>query len=229
MGRFERDRPRERLGGLGGALPLDEDEAEQVVGACQPVVLREGLPTGALGAIELVAVEQRQGQLEPDPRRPFVNHQRRLVPFARPLPALLRGVHVAELLFDARRGRVERPRMAQVAEGRRRITLLTVDLAPPEPGEHRIGLDRDRAAEGLDGRRRLRGGQREFTIGEELAVRALAPERQPTDHRQGRQPDQRDGDDQPPGTQELSGELRVLTPQAYSIEDVPRGYLRAFL
>ena len=92
----------------------------------------------------------RKCQLVQHVRRLVVQHDERLVVFRRLLVPSHRGVDVAQQFNRTRRGGVERGGFPQVPERRRELTAPAVGIAPFQVGQHRVALQGQRAAEGLD-------------------------------------------------------------------------------
>ena len=62
---------------------------------------------------------------------------------------------------------------AEVASGHVEVAPAAVGVPPAQPGQHRVGTDRNGAAEAFDGGKRLTAGQGRFARGDEQPVAAL--------------------------------------------------------
>ena len=85
-------------------------------------------------------------------------------------------VDVTEQLAGPRSARVDIGGPPEVSHGRLELVAAPVGFAAHQVPDHRIALERDRAAEGLDCRREISGGHRRVSPPDLVAVVALPPD-----------------------------------------------------
>jgi RNA polymerase sigma-70 factor (ECF subfamily) len=90
-----------------------------------------------------------------------------------------RTLHVAGLLERSRGAGVELARLSKVSQRGLEVADRAIGLAAFEVAEHRLGLQRDGAAEGFDGGTGLVGRQGGLALGNEAAIFPVAAGRRP--------------------------------------------------
>jgi hypothetical protein len=169
--------PFERRDGLIGILAVAVDEAEQIVGLGKRVVSGEGAAQRIARRSRRPGAIPSQGERIEQPRvrvRQPVRSER--VPLGRLGGIAAAVIQVAERL--ERLGRVggEPPCGFEIPNRAFMLLALAVGFAAPVEGRHRVGPKRQGAAERLDRHVTLAAAHRGFTLGEQPAVLAVAPE-----------------------------------------------------
>ena len=135
-----------------------------------------------------------EGELVDDAWRAFVETQTAFVIRDCRSGLAHRGVGIAEEFERPRRGGVECDGFSEVAHRRRKFAALPVGLAAHEARDHRVGLQGQCAAEGLDGFERLATGDGLVAGGQQPAEFPLLPGIEPDERQgsgQGHRPDRR--------------------------------------
>ena len=161
---------------LGRPALVAKTECPQVVGIGHLVV--ESRRRGASGdqrGVEIAVAIARQRQLVADARRGRSSSRSALlVDLGGAREALQLVADVAQFLERARGHRVEDRGRPEVAGRGFEVAAPLIGLAAPQVGEHRVGPQRDGAAVGLDGGKRLLVAQGRVAAARAGAVVAVA-------------------------------------------------------
>ncbi len=164
-------------------IVLAETEGEQVVGFSESIVERNRAAKRVHGTCGLAVAIVGHGQLVEDARRTVVKPEVTLV-FRRGRRVLTeRGLHVAEQLDRPGRGRVEKRCLTKVAERSGVVATPAIRVASFQGREHRIRLEGECSAEGLDSLEGLTGGDGGVANGDQPSKLALPSGIHPDQHR----------------------------------------------
>ncbi len=159
----------------------------------EPLVERHGLLQRIDRLVGPAAAVVGERQLVIHARHPVVELDEGQVLLGRALVAAHRGIHVAQELDRARRGRVERRGLTQIPERRVELAPPAVGVAPLQVREHRLVFEREGAAERLDRAVGLVARQRGVAGDNEPLEFALLADGVPGDEDPGRERGQSDG------------------------------------
>ena len=116
----------------------------------------------------------RQRQLVEDAGRAIVEVDVRLIVVGRRRVPVAGVVDVAEELARARRARVDVRRLAQVAQRGLELIAAAIRVAAHQIPDHRVILEGDSPAEGLDSGREVAGGHGGITALDQIPVPVFA-------------------------------------------------------
>ena len=160
----------QRLFRVGVPPLLAQAQPEQVVRVGGAVVEPDGLRQRRQRAVDVSVAVAGERQLEAHERRAIVELQAAFVGLARASKSLQLVHHVAQLVEWTRGRRVERGGHAEIAGGGLEIATALIGFAAPQMRQHRIGAQRDRAAEGFNRTKRLLVAERRVAAREERAI-----------------------------------------------------------
>ena len=174
-GGVELNRTCQRTQRLGIALAVVEAHREQIVRLEHAIVERDGAPNGIESQRRLPLTVAGQRKLVEHPWCAVIDRQVAAIVDGSLLVAAHGGIDVAEQFQRARGCRVDDRGLAEVTKGCRQFAPPPVAVAPFEVRQHGVALERERAAEVLDGLERLVAGQRRVAGRHETAELSLLP------------------------------------------------------